>query len=380
MSNPMGFQVANTKTVRKVSPTKARERRIKAFLANYSVQFEMEDAGIDLRTMAENYADGIIPSADVTAAVNAVVGAPPVPANSVDPRDAGITPKFAWVPNTMTAIDPRFQRDIAGNHVSKIELDFDSFKIIVPCAVKHPKTGLYLIWDGNHTRQVCERQGWSHLPIWYVDMEAVEGESEEDTIKRMVKLAGEAFLSINKKNKRNVNRYDEHLIRVETFEPIACAIDSIRIAANCTVKRSSEAPGAITHIAHLYDKYELTQATTGIKGIYLARALNFCRTTWPKEKIDGIVSFSIARLFALTDTATGVLLPQEFDAEFGNILKQQYGPMELVGDGIKDEYEAHFGGLAGHPLVVTSGLINSYNKHNTQGFKLSQPEAIFTVR
>jgi hypothetical protein len=380
MSNPMGFQVANTKTVRKVSPTKAKEQRIKMFLSNYAVPFDMEDAGIDLRTMAENYADGIIPSADVTAAVNAVVGAPPVPANSIDPRDAGITPKFAWIPNTMTAIDPRFQRDIAGNHVTKIELDFDSFKIIVPCAVKHPKTGLYLIWDGNHTRQVCERQGWSHLPVWYIDMEAVEGESEEDTIKRMVQLAGEAFLSINKKNKRAVSRYDEHLIRVETFEPVACAIDSIRTAANCTVKRNSEAPGAITHIAHLYDKYELTQATTGIKGIYLARALKFCRTTWPKEKICGITSYSIARLFALTETATGVLLPQAFDAEFGNILKAQYGPMELVGDGIKDEYEAHFGGLAGHPLVVTSGLILSYNKHNTQGFKLAQPEATFPVR
>ena len=380
MSNPMGFQVANTKTVRKVSPTKAKEQRIKTFLSNYKVKFDMEDAGIDLRTMAENYADGIIPSADVTAAVNAVVGAPPVLANSVDPRDAGITPKFAWVPNTMTAIDPRFQRDIAGNHVTKIELDFDSFKIIVPCAVKHPKTGLYLIWDGNHTRQVCERQGWSHLPVWYVDMEAVEGESEEDTIKRMVQLAGEAFLSINKKNKRAVSRYDEHLIRVETFEPVACAIDSIRTACNCTVKRNSEAPGAITHIAHLYDKYELTQATTGIKGIYLARALKFCRTTWPKEKICGITSYSIARLFALTETATGVLLPQAFDAEFGNILKAQYGPMELVGDGIKDEYETHFGGLAGHPLVVTSGLILSYNKHNTQGFKLAQPEATFPVR
>ena len=380
MASPMGFQVTNTKTVRKVSPTKAKEQRIKAFLSKYKVKFDMEDAGIDLRTMAENYPNGIIPSADVTAAVNAVLGPPPVPANSIDPRDAGITPKFAWVSNTMTAIDPRFQRDIAGNHVDKIELDFDGLKIAVPCAVKHPTTGLYLLWDGNHTRQAGERQGWTHIPVWYIEIKAIEGESEEDTIKRMVQLAGEAFLSINKKNKRPVGPYDEHLIRVETFEPVACAIDQIRIACGCTIKRSSNAPGAITHIVHLYNMYDLTQASTGIKGIYLARALKFCRATWPKEKICGITSYSIARLFALTETATGVLLPQAFDVEFGNILKQQYGPMELVGAGIKDEYEAHFGGLAGHPLVVTSGLINSYNKHNTQGFKLAQPEATFSVR
>jgi len=380
MASPMGFKVANTKTVRKVSPTKAKEQRIKAFLSNYKVKFDMDDAAIDLRTMAQNYPNGIIPSADVTAAVNAVLGPPPVPANSIDPRDAGITPQFDWVPNDMTAIDPRFQRDIGGNHVTKIELDFDGLKIAVPCAVKHPTTGLYLLWDGNHTRQAGERQGWTHIPVWYIEIKAIEGESEEDTIKRMVQLAGEAFLSINKKNKRAVSRYDEHLIRVETFEPVACAIDQIRIACGCTIKRSSNAPGAITHIVHLYNKYDLTQASTGIKGIYLARALKFCRATWPKEKICGITSYSIARLFALTETATGVLLPPAFDAEFATILKQQYGPMELVGEGIKNEYEAHFGGLAGHPLVVTSGLINSYNKHNTQGFKLAQPEATFSVR
>jgi len=380
MASPMGFKVANTKTVRKVSPTKAKEQRIKAFLSNYKVKFDMDDAAIDLRTMAQNYPNGIIPSADVTAAVNAVLGPPPVPANSIDPRDPGITPQFDWVPNDMTAIDPRFQRDIGCNHVTKIELDFDGLKIAVPCAVKHPTTGLYLLWDGNHSRQAGERQGWTHIPVWYIEIKAIEGESEEDTIKRMVQLAGEAFLSINKKNKRPVGPYDEHLIRVETFEPVACAIDQIRIACGCTIKRSSNAPGAITHIVHLYNMYDLTQASTGIKGIYLARALKFCRATWPKEKICGITSYSIARLFALTETATGVLLPQAFDVEFGNILKQQYGPMELVGAGIKDEYEAHFGGLAGHPLVVTSGLINSYNKHNTQGFKLAQPEATFSVR
>ena len=380
MSNPMGFQVANTKTVRKVSLTKTKERRIKAFLSNYKVKFDMEDAAIDLRTMAENYADGIIPSADVTAAVNAVVGAPPVPANSIDPRDTGVTPKFAWVPNTMTAIDPRFQRDIAGNHVTKIELDFDSFKIIVPCAVKHPMTGLYLIWDGNHTRVVCERQGWSHLPVWYVDMDAVEGESEEDTIKRMVQLAGEAFLSINKKNKRKVSRYDEHRIRVETFEPIACQIQAIVDSANCLVKRASDAPGAITHIEHLYGAYDLTQASTGIKGIYLARALNFCRTTWPKEKIDSILQIAIARLYALTENATKVLLPPAFDVELGNILKQQYGPAQLVGEEIKNEFTEYFSSLGDHKVAVTSGLILSYNKHNTQGFKLAQPEATFPVR
>lgn len=364
--------------LKKLSKTKLKELRIDDFLSGYEVPFKMEDAGIDLRTMAENYEDGIIPSADVTAAVNAVIGDPPVEPNSVDPRDKGITPSFAWVPNTETAIDPRFQRDIAGTHVLKIELDFDSFKIIVPCAVKHPKTGLYLIWDGNHTRQVCERQGWTHIPVWYIEIPVVEDESDEDTIKRMVQLAGEAFLSINKKNKRAVSGYDEHKIRVETFEPTAVNIQMILDANDCTAVRNSEKPGEISHYAHLYEAFELTQQKTGIKGLYLSRALDFHRKAWPKEDIDGIVMLSLARLYAMTEAYSP--LPPAFDAELTDILREQYGPAELVQTGIKKEYNQHFGGDVNHRIMVTSGLILSYNKHNKLGFKLAAPEATFPVR
>lgn len=354
--------------------------RVDLFLSSYAVPFKMDEAGIDLRTMAENYEDGIIPSADVTAAVNAVIGDPPVEPNSIDPRDKGITPIFAWVPNTETAIDPRFQRDIAGTHVLKIELDFDSFKIIVPCAVKHPKTGLYLIWDGNHTRQVCERQGWSHIPVWFIEIPKVEGETDEGTIKRMIQLAGEAFLSINKKNKRAVSGYDEHKIRVETFEPTAVNIQMILDANDCTAVRNSEKPGEISHFAHLYEAFELAQQKTGIKGMYLSRALDFHRKTWPKEDIDGILMLSMARLYAMTDHNTGALLPQQFDDELADILREQYGPAELVQKGIKGEYNKHFGGDSNHRIMVTSGLILSYNKHSKNGFKLAAPEATFPVR
>lgn len=363
-----------------VSKTKLKEQRINAYLSGFDIKFDITDSAIDLRTMSENYPDKIIPSADVTKAVNAVLGEPAVPANSIDPRGGKITPKFDWVPNTATALYPVFQRDIIPSHVVKIELDFDGFKIIVPCAVKHPITGLYLLWDGNHTRQVCERQGWSHIPIWYIDIELIDGESEQDMIKRMIKLAGEAFLSINKKNKREVARYDEHKIRVETYEPVAVTIQYIVDSNNCFIARASDEPGAITHIAHLYDAYELTQTTTGTKGMYLARALQFHTATWPKEKVDSIMMLALARLFHLTDLKTKVLLPPAFDKEFGDILRETYGFSSAVQSMLKDQYIAHFGSMAGHPEVVTSGLVLTYNKHGSGKFKLTQPESNYPVK
>jgi len=363
----------------KVSATRQKETRIKNFLENYETKFDMEDAEIDLRTMSENYEHGVIPSVDVSKAINAVLGDPFTPTDSIDPREDKTLPKFAWVPNTLTAIQPKFQRDVSPNHTYKIEMNFDGRKIIVPCAVKDPRTGLYLLWDGNHTSQTCIRQGWSHVPVWYIEIEPIEDESEEDMIKRMIQLAGEAFLSVNKLNKRAVKRYDEHMIRVETYEPTALQIQSIVNTAGCVIKRAPEGAGAISHIEHCYGAYELTQASTGVKGMYLARALRFYRNIWPKENIDGLLSLCLARLFQQTELATGVLLPPEFDDEFGAILKDLYGPGSIVQHELKEQYEEHFGGLAGHPLVVTSGLLCTYAKHGKQ-FRTAQPETVFPVR
>jgi hypothetical protein len=93
--------------------------------------------------------------------------------------------------------------------------------------------------------------------------------------------------------------------------------------------------------------------------------------------------FSMARLYQHTEMQTGVLLPQTFDDELGTILKKKYGPAEVVHDeqtGFKAQFIHQFGSLAGHPEVVTSGLILTYNKHGKGGHKLAQPEAVYQVK
>jgi len=63
----------------KISKTKLKEQRIANYLAPFATKFEMEDSYIDLRTMAENYPNGVIPNKDVGEAVTAVLGASAIP-------------------------------------------------------------------------------------------------------------------------------------------------------------------------------------------------------------------------------------------------------------------------------------------------------------
>lgn len=367
-----------------ISKTKQKEQRIRVLLSNYTIPFEIEDSAIDLRTMAQNYPNGVIPNKDIGEAVAAVLGPAPVPRLSVDPRLLNV-PKFAWVEMDDIAIDTRINRDVSPGHIAKIESLFQSDIIIVPCAIKDPVSGKYLLWDGHHTTRVCERYGWTHMPVWYTEAVIDSKHSIEEATKILILKAGKSFLIINKTGKRPVNRYDEHMISVAIGEPQSIIVQNICNANNVNVKRSSRQANAgdISHIDHLYGAYHLVQASSGIKGIYLARALKFHRTTWPKEEIRAIVMLGMARLYQQTEVQTGLLLPQTFDDELGRILRKLYGPAEAVHDetsGFKKQYSDHFGSLAGHPEVVTSGLILTYNKHGKGGHKLAQPESTYPIK
>jgi hypothetical protein len=379
-SNVMSLNVVPTLKT-KVSKTKLKEQRKAKYLAQFTTKFEMEDSYIDLRTMSENYADGIIPNKDIGEAVAAVLGPAPFSRLSVDPQFLNV-PKFAWVAMDDIAIDPRFQRDVMPNHIYKIEPLFKADTIIVPCAIKDPVSGKYLFWDGHHTTRVCERQGWSHMPVWYTEAQIDDTHSLEEATKILISHAGNSMITINKSGKKELSLYDAHMIGVECGHNEPVIVQNICDANKVRIGYSSKKAGDISHIAHLYGAFRL-QSPMGVPGIYLARALNFCRTTWPKEEIRPIVMLSIARLYQHTEVETGVLLPSAFDTEFGKILKNKYGPCEAVHDetsGFKAQYINHFGSLAGHPEVVTSGLILTYNKHGSGKFKLSQPESTYPVK
>lgn len=372
----------HTDMATKISKTKLKEQRIAKFLAQFTVKFEMEDSYIDLRGMAENYPNGVIPNKDIGEAVAAVLGTSAIPRLSVDPTKLNV-PKFAWAPMDDVGLKPSFQRNVMPNHIAKIETLFKADTIIVPCAIKDPVSGKFLLWDGHHTTRVCERMGWTHMPVWYTEAQIDDSHSVEEATKILISHAGNSMIIINKSGKREMSLYDAHMIGVECGHAEPVIVQNICNANNVRVFTKSSKAGDISHINHLYGAYGLVQASSGIKGVYLARALRFCRATWPKEIIQPIVMFSMARLYQQTEMQTGVLLPTTFDDELGTILKKKYGPAEVVHDeqtGFKAQFIQQFGSLAGHPEVVTSGLILTYIKHGKGGFKLAQPEATYPVK
>jgi hypothetical protein len=364
-----------------LSKKRIKEQRIRAFQSQYKIKFDMTDKAIDLRNMSKNYADSIIPSADITAAVDAVLGPAPVKRASIDPRKLNMPiPKFAWVHIDDVAVHTLFQRDISPKHCQSIEPIFQSDTIIVPCAVKDPITGKYLLWDGNHTRQVCERQGWSHIPVWYTEADVSNQHSLQQAREILVQQAGQKFLIINKTGKRDVDLYDEHMISVGCGMPDAVAIQNLLKANNCHPRRAGIRPGDVTHFSNLYAAYDIPRGD--IKGVYLSRSLKFHRSTWPKEKVQGVMLLAMARLYALTEMQTGAILPNSFDQDLGALLTKHIGTSEKVHLRLQQAFEKHIGARSNAgvniPMVVTSGLITLYNQ-NIAKQKLAQPDPVFPL-
>ena len=275
-----------------VNKIKARQMAIDAYQQKFEHKFDMNSKAIDLTAMAKNFSHGYVPSKDISEAVSTIIGPPPVPYNTVDPRPVewggpGIVQvcRFAWVEMDDVGVLPACNRDICPSHVKKIEKLFQSDIIIVPCAFKDPVTGKFFLYDGNHTRELCARQGWKFLPVWYIEADMSNYQSVEEAKKVLTQKSGNSFLIINKSGKKAISRYEEHLIAVASYQPIACAVDAILTANKCRAARIIKRPGDVTHISAVYDAYDLKDHTTGIQGTYLAKALKFHRTTWPQESI-----------------------------------------------------------------------------------------------
>ena len=360
----------------------AQRSAVRAIMQQYMFPFNVELDAIDLRAMSKNFPNGIIPNEKIAELTNALLDNARNPKKSkkrksIDPREANLTPKFGWFPIDDTAINPVFQRDFAANHCAKIEDDFDPKKIIVPCAIKDVVTGKFLIWDGHHTTRVLDRQGWTHIPLWYIEMENVDLSTDEK-IKAMILLAGQAFLSINKKNKRQVHPYDEHYIRVECYEPEALIVENIIRSCDCQVARHDGKPGNISHVAGLYKMYDM-ESPDGTKGFYLRKALEFIRKTWPEEAVNGVIMQAMTKLYKNIRVQTINTPDEQFDTDLGDLLKNLYGPSTMIYDEIFDDYkQATNNGRDNVNDIITNGIMQLYEKH-IHKMNIGTPSFVFKM-
>lgn len=353
------------------------KQRIANWLNNFSHKFEVEKTAIDLRDMVNNYPDGYIPIVDIADGIEVVIGSPKYVRRSIDPRNLPGVPKFAWITIDEAVVDPRFQRDVAPGHIRNIEHHIDSRMILVPCAVKMNRNGkdVYCIWDGGHTVQLLIRQGFTHVPVWYTDVTDLTEEEMKDAVNAMISLAGRSFLAINKTFKRPVGGYDEFMILFETHDIDTLKIFNILTSHQCQPYRYKRFAGDVTHFEALWESYDLQNAS-GIKGIYLARALAFHRKNWPKAAIEAEIMRPMSMLYQMCDLELGKMPSASFDDDLAHYLIKRFGSAEAVQEGIKLSYQNTFpNGRDNMPIQVVSGLLNIYATHINK-----EPVAIAPVR
>ena len=361
----------------KISPQKQKELAVKEFLDQYETKFEVVDAAIDLRTMGKNYENNLIPLSDIAKGISAQLGSPNFNPNKIAYWDN--QPKIMLdCPIDKLMIHPAFQRDVKPGGVEKI---CKSYKNDIPGVlkcIKHPLFDVFCLWDDHHTTQARIQIGFTKFHIQYTELEPIEGETEEQATKRMIQKAGEMFLEANWKNKNKLERYDRHMVSVETFQKDACAIQKIADACDVKIKRASKNAGEVSHVKHVYDVYELKDPFTHQQGTYMPRTLKFMRTCYPKQKVDPIIMLCVGKIFATTHLETMQTLPPEFDDDLMQLLRS-LGSAEKIQKLIKESYENFFGGETSHPVMVYSGLVNLINKHSTKGWMLGAPNVYWPM-
>jgi hypothetical protein len=357
-----------------------KKQAITAFVNKYPRKFEMKEDAIDLREMAENYENGIIPLEDIRQAILTVVG-PKYQHLQIPPHDpkAIINPQFGYVSWDECYLWPIFQRDVAPNHVEKIFKGFDPTCIIVPCAIKltlkNGKT-VYCIWDGHHTMQVCKMRNYTMFPTWYIDIDHIPltvienagfGDTDEDRIRFGAWLAGTNMRNINGKMKRPLSPYDDFMIGIETRDQQYVSMKNILTKHGCVPKRNASCAGAFTQIKSGIECYEL-EDSNGNQGTFWDRALQFHVTNW---KMSHLVLEMFRPMTYLYHHAhlEGFKLPSQFDEELAALLIDRWGDAESIQEGIKVSYNAALsvgqvtGQIPDHDKVrVLNGIINYYNQ------------------
>lgn len=354
-------------------------KRLARHLATFKHPFEVKPGFIDMRAMSKNYTTGVIPWKDISDILDIVIGPAPAQPGTIDPRTReDYTIDMCWTPFETFGILPQVQRDMIPAHVYGLETDFDGRKISVVLAMEDPVTKLICPFDGHHTSREEYRQGWTVCPT--AILRAPKSMIDEDPHKAreyLMRVAGEAFLSINLTHKKPVGGYDKFIIMRDYGDPEAVEIDNILKQNDCQAVRIARDPGDISHYPFLWSSYKLERDFT--KGHYLDKALAFHRYCWPAEQVYGATLVGLANFFCKCEKSK-VNVDKEFVDDLAKALKDSYRLSKFTHFGYKNAYEEdHPFGSASDEIIVTCGFVHTYNKHVGKQ-KLYRPELEFNVK
>ncbi len=271
------------------------------FLAKFQHQFSVEEAFIDCKEMSKNYPNGLIPMKDLAEAVDAVMG--PWQGrvnqyNSTTPAGKILTlfnlvPHFEMAPVDKLFSHPSFNRDTSPNHCMKLEMDWLDQFAMVGLGLKMPEKYGSAIYnaDTTHTGTNRIRRGDTELPYWVADVP--DQGNFQDTHELALFIAGHLFLAINVRNKRGVDIFDQHFIKVACNIWPAPQIQTIvDNTAGVTIRRSgSKIAGAIHNLNETYLTFNLDK-----QGKYLKDSLAWLVRNFKHQSIDGCLLTSFATL------------------------------------------------------------------------------------
>jgi hypothetical protein len=367
-----------------------KKQAISAYVRKFQIPFEMKDDAIDLREMAKNFPNEIIPVQDVNAAITVVLG--PKYQNvqyTYDPSHGaqiiyGTTrPRvyFDYIDWSDLYLWPIFQRDVAPNHVEKIYKDFDESSVIVPCLIKltlkNGKT-IYCIWDGHHTIQVCRLEGWMKFPSWIIDVDqytvaeitkdGLFTDTDQGRIEFGCFIAGKNMRRINGLNKRPLAPYDDFMIGLETRDSKFVAMNNILAQYGCMPRRHVDRDGSWTQIKSGIECFDLEGNQGPSNGAFWSRAVAFQRNHWKKGHLVLELYRPMAYLYAWANIQ-GFSIPASFDTDLAKMLSNRFGDAEEVQEGIKESYwnavntNATVGEQPQHDKFrVLNGIINFYKQ------------------
>jgi hypothetical protein len=302
------------------------------FMAKFSHKFDVEEAFIDCKEMSKNYAHGLIPMNDLAQAVDAISGPWQGPVNQYQSTTlAGkilvlnnLTPQFEMVPLTKLFSHPSFNRDTSPNHCIKLEMDWKDHFAMCGLGIKMPEKygGNVYNADTTHTGVNRIRRGDKELPMWVA--EVPDQGSFDDTHEYALFIAGHLFLAINVRNKRGVDIFDQHFIKVSCGIYPSPQIQTIidNVSGVCIRRAGNKIAGAIHNLNETYMTYDL-DAKTATPGALLECSLNWLVRNFKHQSIDGCLMTSFAMLIQENNKA-GIVWTQADEDKLAKELSKRY--------------------------------------------------------
>ena len=271
------------------------------FLAKFQYTFSVEEAFIDCKEMSKNYQHGLIPMQDLADTIDAIEGPWQGRVNQYSSTTAAgkvltlhnLVPHFEMAAVNKLFSHPSFNRDTSPNHCIKLEMDWLDQFAMVGLGLKMPEQyggGIYNA-DTTHTGINRIRRGDKELPYWVADVP--DQGNFQDTHDLALFIAGHLFLAINVRNKRGVDIFDQHFIKVACniwpAPQIQYIVDN---TTGVTIRRSgSKIAGAIHNLNETYLTFNLDK-----KGALLKESLAWLTKNFKHQSIDGCLLTSYALL------------------------------------------------------------------------------------